>query len=53
MSVPGIVAGSGDATAINPGTPSRLNIGVAIALPPLPKSPPRNPTTTPIKNIPR
>ena len=39
MSVPGMVAGNGEATAINPGKPMRLNSGVAIALPPFPEEP--------------
>jgi len=52
-SVPGMVAGSGEATAINPGYPRRLRSGVAIALPPLPNNPPRKPITIPTTNASR
>jgi len=53
ISVPGMVAGSGDATAIKPEYPIRLKSGVAIALPPFPNNPPRNPMTMPTANAPR
>ncbi len=49
----GTVAGSGDATATNPGKPSRLSNGVATALPPFPKRPPRNPMIAPVRRAPR
>jgi len=49
--VPGIVAGSGDATAEIAGTPARNNNGVATAEPPLPKRPPRKPTPAPMRAI--
>ncbi len=43
INVPGIVAGSGEATAMKPGKPTMARRGVAIALPPLPNRPPRKP----------
>ena len=46
--VAGIVAGSGEATATIDGTPARNSSGVAIAEPPLPSKPDRNPTPRPI-----
>ncbi len=52
-SVPGTVAGSGAATAMKPGIPMRLSMGVAMALPPFPNKPPRKPINIPIKKIER
>jgi hypothetical protein len=51
--VPGIVAGRGDATAIKPGNPTMAKRGVAMALPPFPNNPPRNPIITPTRKAPR
>ncbi len=43
----GIVAGSGEATASNPGTPSNDKTGVATEDPPTPKRPRSNPMPSP------
>src|SRR5258708_36558153 len=51
--VPGIGAGRGDATAIKPGNPTMAKRGVAMALPPFPNNPPRNPIITPTRKAPR
>ena len=53
ISVPGMTAGRGEATAIKPGTPIKLNNGVAIELPPFPNNPPRNPMRIPTANSPK
>src|SRR4051812_1417757 len=44
---PGIVAGSGDATAISAGTPTRDSTGGATDDPPTPKSPTSDPINAP------
>ena len=49
----GTVAGRGDATATKPGKPIKLSKGVATALPPFPKRPPRKPMITPVTRAPR
>jgi len=41
------IAGSGEATAMIAGTPIAWSSGVAMAEPPLPSRPPRNPMPTP------
>jgi hypothetical protein len=43
-----MVAGSGEGTAANAGTPAACSSGVAMADPPLPNIPPRNPTAAPM-----
>src|SRR5205823_1326903 len=48
LSVDGIVAGRGEATAAIGGIPTTLSSGVAIAEPPLPNRPPSSPTAAPI-----